>query len=169
VIVVAVGDVERLPPEAEKELVAELARSVLAQAAPEELALFGETAEEYFQDPQALLDPKRRDEALGFGLDVAMLTPYVLAVSAGVVRFLATTVADAARQESKPLVTRLVRHLLRQPGAAPEPASDAPPALSTDQARQVREVAYQQAKHLGLDDDQATLLANSVIGGLVVG
>jgi hypothetical protein len=98
-----------------------------------------------------------------------MLTPYALAVCAGVVRFLATTVADAARQESKPLVTRLVRRLLRQPDAPDEPAGDAPPPLSGEQARQVRDVAYQQAKHLGLDDDQATLLANSVIGGLVVG
>jgi hypothetical protein len=168
-MVMAAGEVGPLPAEAEKELVAELARSVLVQAAPEELALFGETAEEYFADPRALLDPGRRDEALGFGLDMAMLTPYVLAVSAGVVRFLATTVADAARQESKPLVTRLVRRLLRQPDAAAQAAGDAPPPLSSDQARQVRDVAYQQAKHLGLDDDQATLLANSVIGGLVVG
>ena len=64
---------------------------------------------------------------------------------------------------------RLVRRLLRQPDAAAQAAGDAPPPLSSDQARQVRDVAYQQAKHLGLDDDQATLLANSVIGGLVVG
>jgi hypothetical protein len=165
----AAGEVGPLPAEAERELVAELARSVLVQAAPEELALFGETAEEYFEDPSAVLGSGRRDEALGFGLDVAMLTPYVLAVCAGVVRFLATTVADAARQESKPLVTRLVRRLLRQPDAPGEPAGDAPPPLSGEQAGQVRDVAYQQAKHLGLDDDQATLLADSVIGGLVVG
>jgi hypothetical protein len=160
--------VERLPPEAETELVAELARLALEQAAPEELVLFPETAEEYFKDPQAVLDPKRRDEALGFGLDLAMLTPFVLAVATPVIRFLASTVAEAAGQEAKPLVTRLVRRLLRRPDPAPEATEPAPP-LSTDQVRQVREIAYQRAKNLGLDEDQAVLLADSVVGGLVAG
>ena len=164
-----VGSGVQLPPEAENELVTELARLALEQAAPEELVLFSETAEEYFKDPQAVLDPKRRDEALGFGLDVAMLTPYVLAVATPVIRFLASTVADAVSQEAKPLVARLVRRLLRQPGPAPEPASEAPPPLTTEQARQVRELAYQQGKRLGLDEGQAVLLADSMVGRLVVG
>jgi hypothetical protein len=161
--------VERLPPEAETELVAELARLALERAAPEELVLFPETAEEYFKDPQAVLDPKRRDEALGFGLDLAMLTPFVLAVATPVIRFLASTVAEAAGQEAKPLVTRLVRRLLRRPDPAPEATEPAPPPLSTDQVRQVRDIAYQRAKNLGLDEDQAVLLADSVVGGLVAG
>jgi hypothetical protein len=163
-----VGGGAQLPPETENELVAELARLALERAAPEELVLFQETAEEYFQDPQAVLDPRSRDEALGFGIEVAMLTPYVLAVATSVIRFLASTVADAAGQEAKPLVTGIVRRLLRRPQPTPE-AVDAPPPLSGDQARQVREVAYQHAKRLGLDEDQAALLADSVVGGLVVG
>jgi len=163
------GSVERLPPEAENKLVAELARLVLEQAAPEELVLFPETAEEYFKDPQAVLDPKRRDEALGFGLDVAMLTPYVLAVATPVIRFLASTVAEAAGQEAKPLVTRIVRRLLRRPDPVSEAAGEAPAPVSTDQARRVREIAYQRAKGLGLNEDQAVLLADSVVGGLIVG
>lgn len=131
--------------------------------------LFSETAEEYFADPQAVLDPDHRDEALGFGLDVAMLTPYALAVAAAVVRFLASTVAEAAGEEAKPMVARLVRRLLRRPAPAPEPAGEAPPQLTTEQARQVRELAYQQAKRLGLNEDQAVLLADSMAGRLVVG
>jgi hypothetical protein len=164
-----VGGDAQLPPEAENELVAELARLALERAAPEELVLFQETAEEYFRDPQAVLDPRRRDEALGFGIEVAMLTPYVLAVATPVIRFLASTVAEAAGQEAKPLVTRIVRRLLRRPEPAAEAAESAPPPLSTDQLRQVREIAYQRATRLGLDEDQAVLLADSVVGGLVVG
>jgi hypothetical protein len=164
-----VDDASTLPPEAEHELIAELARLALDEAAPEELVLFPETAEEYFRDPQAVLDPKRRDEALGFGLDLAMLTPYVLAVATPVVQFLASTVAEAIGEESKPLVIRFVRRLLRRPDPAPEVTEPAPPSLSTDQVRQVRELAYQRARNLGLDEDQAVLLADSVVGGLVVG
>ena len=85
------------------------------------------------------------------------------------IRFLASTVAEAVGQEAKPLVARLVRRLLRQPGPAPEPASEAPPPLTTEQARQVRELAYQHAKRLGLDEDQAVLLADSMVGRLVLG
>jgi hypothetical protein len=157
-----------LQPEAEKELVTEFTRLVLTKAAPEELVLFPETAEEYFNDPQAILDPKRRDEPVGFGLDLAMLTPYVLAAVTAVIRFLAATVAEAAREESKPLVSQLVRRLLRRPESVAEPASEAPSPLGAEEARRVREIAYQRAKDLGLGEDQATLLADSIVGGLVL-
>jgi hypothetical protein len=163
-----VDGVERLPSETEHELVVELARLALERAAPEELVLLGENAEEYFRDPQAVLDPRRRDEALGFGLDVAMVTPYVLAVATPVVQFLVSTVADTVGQEAKPLVARIVRRLLRRPDPAPAPEGGEAPPLSTGQARQVREIAYQRARSLGLDDGQAGLLADSVVGGLVV-
>jgi hypothetical protein len=80
-----------------------------------------------------------------------------------VIRFLASTVADAAGEEVKPLVARIV------PDPASEATEPAPPPLSTDQARRVREIAYRRAKGLGLDEDRAVLLADSVVGGLVVG
>jgi hypothetical protein len=163
-----IDGVERLPPEAENELVVELAQLALEKAAPEELVLFQETAEEYFRDPQAVLDPGRRDEALGFGLELAMLTPYVLAVATSVIRFLASTVAEATGEEAKPMVTGLVRRLLRRPEPPSGSAGEAPP-LSAGQARQVRDIAFQNAKRLGLDDDQAALLADSVVGGLATG
>jgi hypothetical protein len=51
----AANGVAELPPEAENELVAELARLALEQAAPEELVLFPDNAKEYFKDPQAAL------------------------------------------------------------------------------------------------------------------
>ena len=41
-----------LAPEDERLLVAQLAEAVLAQAAPEELVIFDEMAEEYSQDPE---------------------------------------------------------------------------------------------------------------------
>jgi hypothetical protein len=167
-VIMTVGSGMQLPPEAENELVTDLARLALEEAAPEELVLFPEAAEEYFKDPQAVLNPKRRDEPVGFGLDLAMLTPYVLAVATAVIRFLASTVADAVREESKPLVARLVRSVLRQPDSAPGLAGEASP-LSADQARQVREIAYRRARDLGLDEDKAVLLADSVVGGLVLG
>lgn len=70
---------------------------MLEQAAPEELVILDDTAREYFADPLASLDPKRRDEPLGFGVDVALLGPYVLAVAGPVVTHLGSLVAQGCR------------------------------------------------------------------------
>jgi hypothetical protein len=161
------------PPEPDRALLEELARTVLEHSAPEELVIFDETSEEYFRDPDGVLHPARRDEALGFGLDLALLTPYVLAVATPVLTFLLRTVADAAKEEATPRVRELVRRLFNRSegdrGGQGTPASDgAPVALTAEQAREVREVALARATDLGLPAEQARLLADSVVGGLVV-
>jgi hypothetical protein len=157
--------VAQLPPEVENELVAELAQLALEQAAPEELVLFSETAAEYFSDRQALLNPRHHDEPVSFGLDMAMLTPYALALGTLVVRFLVSTVTKAVIAESKPQVARLVRRLFRHRDNATEFTDDVPP-LSGEQLRRVREIAHVGAKRLRLDDKQANLLADALVGGL---
>jgi hypothetical protein len=165
------------PPEPDRDLLEELARTILEHSAPEELVIFGETAEEYFRDPDAVLHPTRRDEALGFGLDLALLTPYVLAVAAPVLGFLVQTVAAAAKEEATPRIRELVRRLFNrsqpgeqpgQPGQQPGEQETRPMALTSEQAREVRAVALARATDLGLPDEQARLLADSVVGGLVV-
>jgi hypothetical protein len=154
-------------PQAEQALACELAQLILDRVAPDELVIFEETAEEYFQDPQAVLDPKRREEAVGFGLDLALLTPYVLAVATTVVGWLATTVAEAAREESKPMVASFIRRPFRRGDRRAHDSEPVQP-LTIEQARRVRDVAYQRAKALGLVDGQAMLIADSVVGAIVV-
>jgi hypothetical protein len=143
----------------------ELAWQVVGRLAPDELAVFGPVAEEYFADPQAVLSPARREEAVGFGLDLAMLTPYALAVAGSVVTWLVATVSTAAREESEALVTSWVRGLFRRT-AAPAPAV---PPLSDEQARTVRRIAVQQGRAVGLPDQQAALVADAIVGAIRVG
>lgn len=153
----------------EQALVRELAETVLADAAPEELALFEETAQEYFESPERVLRARGGDEAVGFGLDVAMLTPYVLAAVTPVVSFLISTIADSVRDEMKPQVAALVRRLFRgEATTAGEPAAAAVPRLTPEQARRIREIAHQRALSLGLPDSTASVLADSVVGGVMV-
>jgi hypothetical protein len=163
--------------DAEQELVGGLARAVVRCVAPEELGLFAETEADYFRDPGLVLRARRRDEALGFGLDLALLTPYVLAVGTAVVHFLAIVVSDAvrdeARDELKPVIAGRIRRLLRRddPAAAdhrqPE-EHDLAPGVTLEQAREVRQVALRQAMQSGLDDDKAALLADAFVGALLV-
>ena len=150
-----------------QDLARELAALSLEQAAPEELVLFPEVSEEYFRDPDGVLNAQARDEAVGFGLDIAMLTPYLLAVATPVVQFLASIVRDTAEEEVKTSMAGAIRRLLRRDTTAPAaPANQ--PALSTEEARQVRRTAYDQARGLGLDDERASVLADSIVGRLLV-
>ncbi|MFD1505651.1 hypothetical protein FE374_01360 [Georgenia yuyongxinii] len=105
--------------EHEQQLAVELAEAVLAQTAPEELDLLEETSAEYFADPDGVLRPRRTDESVGFGVDLALLTPYVLAVLAPVVQFLLGVARDALKDELKPAIAAWVRGVIRHvvPGA----------------------------------------------------
>jgi hypothetical protein len=147
----------------DRELTMLLTAAALDRAAPEELLVLDDTAAEFFADPQALLHPKRRDEDVGFGVEVGLLAPYLLAVAGVVVNFLLDTVTGAAQDAAKPMVTRAVRRLIR--GADDDAGRAA--ALTADQVRQVRAIAYDQARRLGLPDEQGALLADAVAGGLV--
>lgn len=156
----AIVSAQLIPSNAdERALVAELAELVLEQVAPEEIAVLPETADEYFRDPRSVLEPRRRDEAIGFGLDLALLTPYVLAVATPVVGVLAAI----AQQTLQDASVRTIQRLLRRRG---EP--DTGPALSADQARRLRDSALEHARGVGLDEPRATLLADAIVGGLAV-
>lgn len=161
----------------ERDLVSELARAVVQCVAPEELALFAETEADYFRDPGSVLRARSRDEAVGFGLDLALLTPYVLMVGTAVVHFLAMVVSDAvrdeARDELKPVIAGRVRRLLRRddPAAADHAESEAHdgvPPMTVEQAREVRQIALRQAMQSGLDGEKAALLADAFVGALLV-
>jgi len=159
-------------------LVAELAQAMLQRVAPDELALYEETAADYFRDPHGLLQARPREEAVGFGLEIALLTPTVLAIATEAARFLAALVADTARdelrEELRPVIASKIKRLLgrdsdmttethelkaRHPGPAQ--------SLTAEQLRQVRQVAVRQATESGLDDGQATQLADALVGSLI--
>lgn len=54
---------------AQKELIASIARDLIAQTAPQELPLFRTTSEAYFKNPEKMLKGQAgKDEALGFGV-----------------------------------------------------------------------------------------------------
>jgi hypothetical protein len=144
-------------------LIAELTQAALTTAAPDELAVFDETAQEYFDDPQAALTAAKGDAAVGFGLELAMLTPVALAIGSAVFQAVIDQVSGRAIQAGQRGVVGLLRKVLRR---------EAPPAelgLTPAQAQHLKLVALQQAHALGLPEAQARLLADSFVGALVTG
>jgi hypothetical protein len=158
-----------LSPADEQNLVRELAQTVVAQEEPDELAVFDETADEYFADPERALEAQERDEAVGFGIDLALLTPFVLAVATPVIQLLVTMVQDAVRSEAQPVITALVRRLLHRGPTEPDAGgADRVVALTADQVSRVRDVAFDRGRAVGLPEGRAALLADAIAGGIVV-
>lgn len=153
----------------ERDLATALARLAAQDAAPEELPLFDDTAAEYWADPDAVLDPARRGEAVGFGLDAALVTPLLLSVAMPVVRYLADQVGSALKDAAGPRVRTVLRRLLGLDDAS-APAQQPPPVtLTPAQTARVREIARSQAAALGLAEPQAGLLADAIAGKVLAG
>jgi len=153
-------------------VVADLARQLVVESAPEELPLFGATSEAYFESPEKTLERRGdKDEMLGFGVEAAviLLTPVALDVAKRVVLFLASEFQDAAKKESGQAIGDFVHGLFHRKEAKAEPEKEAPPALTSDQLHEVREIAFARARQLDLPEDRAGLLADAVVGSLATG
>lgn len=167
----------------ENELIADLARELVRQAAPQEMPLFKATSEAYFKDPRQVLNKARaEEEALAFGASesIAFLTPILLMIGKEVVAYLQEEAKKTLKTEGAAAVNEFIKRIFRgKQAAAAAPASTATasaapaaqpasPALNQEQARQVWQIAYQQAMVMRLSETRAKLLADSVIGSLVL-
>jgi hypothetical protein len=142
-------------------LIAELTELALSRAAPDELALFDETAQEFFDDPHAALSASSKDTAVGFGLELVMITPVALAVGATVLQALGSLLSERMLTAGGRSASSLLRRLLRK--GPPDPHL----TLTPEQTRYVRQVALERANALGMPPQQAHLLADSFVGALV--
>lgn len=149
----------------DRALALELTAVSLEQVAPDELPVLDESAEEYFEDPDAALSTTDGDAPLGSGVTVVMMTPYLLAAAGTVLPVLGAIAADLGKDVAKDLVKEPVvdwlRRLIRRPGQAP-PAD----ALTAAQLARVRGVVEEKARACGLADAQAALVADATAGAL---
>jgi hypothetical protein len=157
----AVSKGQNRPVNEDQALIAELTELALAQAAPDELALFDETAQDYFADPQAALTATSKDTAVGFGLELVMITPVALAVGGYVLQALASLLSERALVAGGRSASSMLRRLLRKG------PPDTHLSLTPEQTQYVRQVALERAHALGMPPQQAHLLADSFVGALV--
>ncbi|MEV0695704.1 hypothetical protein [Streptomyces sp. NPDC050388] len=167
----------------------ELAREAVRRLAPQEMAFFEETADAYFEDP-VRASWKARAEPLGIGIDalaVGSWTLFALPVASAVVGNIATDrVREAhrrgwwrrrrARADDRTDGAPADDAVSGPTGAADNPyavpstaRSAAPGGREPADLELLRRVAYDHAVALGLPPDQARLLADAVLGGVVAG
>jgi hypothetical protein len=163
-----------------QQLILEAARDVIAEVAPQELPLVTPISTAYFANPEDTLRRRRsKDKPLGFGVPAEatqLLTPIALAVTTQVVSFLAEAIGKSIKAEAPDVINDVVKSLFRklrrtQAVASPSATTAQPQSqasLTPAQLRQVREIAVQKARQLGLTAGKAELLADSLVGGLAV-
>ncbi|WP_430783459.1 hypothetical protein [Actinoplanes sp. G11-F43] len=143
---------------ATRALTVRLARTVVAEVAPEELPAFDLLADPYLRGADG--SGPSGDPRPGPAPVAETATPIVTMVSAAV----AGAVLDGTSAEAEKAGGRLVRQVVavfrRRPGA-PVPIEWTPRRLA-----ELREVARRRALALGLDENAAATLADAVIGAL---
>lgn len=150
----------------ERQLAVEFAAAVLGEAAPDEVPALDDLAAEFFADPQRAVQRDDRDESLALGAELALVTPYVLAVAVPLVQWLGSLVADGAKEALTPLVADRIRAFFRRTPARSAAASE---GLSAEQARTAWQITVDRLRSMGVPDAEARTIAESVAGALVVG
>lgn len=152
------------------QLIADVARDIVAQTAPQELPLFRMTSAEYFKKPdKALKNQAGKDEILGFGTAemVSLLTPIVLTVVTEVVTFLTLEVKEAIADKSASLITDQVKKLFKKFHPEGEKEKSDPSPLTREQIARVHKLSYERFLQLKLSDMQANRLADAIAASLI--
>jgi hypothetical protein len=159
----------------ERAVVEALARVAVDDAAPEERPLFGPMAEAYYDPRRGTPSGSKSDEMLGFGVDAAaaaiLVTPIALEAAKSVLGFLVGELQAAFKDEAKPMIQALVKRVLRRSekpnGESPAIETPAPPTLTQAQLNDLREVALETARRMGLREPKASIMADAIVGAMV--
>jgi hypothetical protein len=142
---------------AQNQLIASIARDLVAQTAPQELPLFQATSEAYFKNPQKLLRSQSgKDEMLGFGvvdtMSVVMASPIILNIVNDVVTVLIGEARDAG----------FFKRLFGKSRSTDEPTKG-PRPLTREMMQQMYQVALEKGRQFQLSEAQAAQLADSLV------
>ncbi len=152
----------------EQSFIKDISRDLVTQLAPEELDLFDELAQEYFENPKPpeSLSTSIKDNPLGFGLGetIVATTPAITAVVSTIIQFLATEFVKTARDETSEMIKKKVKILFDSAGAKKGEVSP----LSDDQLEHVKKLARKQAIQFGMNAKQAENMANALAGRLAL-
>lgn len=148
----------------QNQLIADVARDVIAQTAPDELAIFQETSEASFKDPDGYLKHRAgRDETLGFGaleaISTFLASPIVLLLTQEAIKIVSAevTTSDAPKKLFGKLFHR-----------KPEKKAVSLP-LSQQQLEQVARIVRAKALTQGLARQQADQFTDAIVARLALG
>jgi len=144
-----------------RDLLEQLSRDIVTNVAPEELDIFDDLVEEYYDDPQPPQpEEPTRDAALGFGAAefITAATPAAMAMTSAVFSFAVQTLIQVAQNEGADIIRDKVKVWFgngKQPG------------MTLEDLRKARLVAKAEAIRFGMSEEQAEQMADAFMKRLV--
>jgi hypothetical protein len=159
----------------DQHVLADFARGIVADVAPQELPLFRPLSQAYFKDPaRTLKGGGGADKMLGFGGMAAvgtLMTPMILRTSQVALDALVTGFTNQVQTE-----IQRIESWLADARARPETAATiAPPGVSTaggvppEIAGQIEQIVARQLAELNCPAGQCDVLASKICGSLFAG
>jgi hypothetical protein len=151
----------------DRDLIVVVSRDLVATVAPEEVALFRSVSTAYFDAPERLRRVPK-DDMLGFGVGdvVVALTPIVLSVMTEVLAYLRHEVAQTASKDVAGALDHSVRGLFRRFHHGDQAPAAA--GLTQEQLAEVGRLAFEKARAMRVPEGRARLLADALVGSLVL-
>lgn len=148
-----------------RDFIYEISKDVVSQVAPEEMDLFDELLQQYFENLQPPPQSPPIDDPLGSGLAEIMVaaTPAAAAMASAVLGFIVGEVIKVTKEESASLIRKKIHDLFD-----PKESSEGSPPLTKEQLELVKKLARKQASRFGFTADKAEMMANALIGALTL-
>jgi hypothetical protein len=139
----------------DQELVADLARDLVATIAPEELPLFAAMSKAWFADP-ARVQTNEGDDVLAFGVAeaAALLSPVLLAAAAHSLNYAGEEVGRNVATASVGWLREQLRRLFHR--------QDSGVSLDAQQIAQIRAITLETARKFRIPKAKATEIADAV-------
>lgn len=148
-------------------VIKEVSQNIVEQIAPEEIDVFDEISDAYFNHPH-LLDQKNqksKDDPIGFGVTgmIEMMSPATLSVVTAVVTFIVTQVWGATTSVLLDEYKGKIKSLFNKKSDKKDV-----PTFTNEQLKRINDEAIKQALSSNLTEEQAKNIANGLIASMVL-
>lgn len=149
-------------------LAADLARDVVGEHYPAESALFDAVLNEFQADPDRLVGSKALRAPVGMGVDLGLVTPYVLAAASFLGCIVAEKTAETALDAVRERVAKAWSARRSRRTGQPEPTGDGGLPTVTSDDDKVTVVVTVHLWNCGVDPTTAREVAERVVGKLLL-
>jgi hypothetical protein len=144
---------------------ATITKTIVTEVAPEEIDLFDELLQEYFDNPVPPVSSSAdEDDPLGSGLSEALIavTPAAAAMASAALTYILTEIIKVTQEETVTALKQKIKVLFDgKKGDEMNP-------LSPDQLEQIKTHAEREAIAFGVEPAMAQRMARALIGSLVL-
>lgn len=149
-----------------RDLVMDLSKEVIVSTEPDEVEMFDDLADEYFNDPTPPnLSASASDDALGFGLNELMVaaSPAALAMVSVVINYVAKVALDTFKDEGTDFIKQKVKNWFQARTEEKSQPSSGLILPGSPESKEVYEIAVLEAKRFGMSDQKAKQMADDLL------